>query len=1081
MKSSFFLTIFLSLFFYNLYSIEESRLLRFPAVSNEKIVFSYGGDLYLTSINGGMTQKITTNKGYEMFARFSPDGKKIAFTAQYDGNTEVYVMPCDGGMPVRLTFSAAIQRDDVSDRMGPNNIVIGWTPDGKYIIYRTRQYSFNDFKGMLMEISPDGGMPLELPFSVGGFCSFSPDGKKIAYNRVFREFRTWKRYRGGMADDIWIYDFQTKKTINITQNKAQDIIPMWIDNNIYFLSDRDETMNLYVYHLDNSSTEQLTFFKDFDIKFPSNNDKYIVFENAGYIYKYDIVLKKLEKLNIIISDDKPWCRPEFKDASQYIRTYDVSPNGDRVVFGARGDVFTVPAGKGITRNITSTTDVHEKDVTWSPDGKYIAYLSDKSGEFEIYIQPTDPLQEPIQLTRDADTYKFQIKWSPDSKKILWTDRKFRLQYVDIETKTVHLVSQSDIWYIQNYSWSPDSKWIVFTQPVANRYSVVYVYNTKDKSIHNITDEWFDSNEPVFSSDGKYIAFVSARSFSPIYSETEFNHVYINMSKIYLILLKNNTPSPFAPKIIESTNSSDSLNKDNVSVKNKKIEVDIDFDGITQRIVDVPIRPSNYSNINVIDNYIYYIDKYKGESPVLKVYNLEKHEETELGKNLDYKISASKKKMLISDVGKYSVIDLPNSKISLKDYIDLSGMKVWVDYSKEWVQIFNEAWRQMRDFFYVENMHGVDWNATKKQYEPLVKYVSHRDDLTYIIGEMIGELNVGHAYTNSGEKPKVERIPIGLLGAKISKHSSGYFIIDKIFEGASWDPSLHSPLTEPGINVKEGDFILEIDGVSLKNIDNLYKCLIYKNNREVQITVNSVPIEKGSRKVIVKPVSTESQLVYYNWVQNNIRKVDKATNGQVGYIHIPDMVTEGLNEFTKYFYPQLDKKVLIIDERGNGGGNVSPQIIERLRRELTTSRMIRNSKVPYTSPDAIMIGPKIMLIDQYSASDGDLFPYAFKKHNLGVLIGQRTWGGVIGISGSLPFIDGTELRRPEYASYSSDSSTWIIEGIGVEPDIEVVNDPVREYEGIDDQLDKAIQVAIEKLKEYKPLPDIPKAPDKSKKK
>lgn len=1057
---------------------EESRLLRFPAIWGNKIAFSYGGDLYVTTLEGGMARKITSHKGYEMFPRFSPDGSWLAFTGQYDGNTEVYLMPAAGGTPRRLTYTATLDRDDIGDRMGPNNIVMTWTPDGQYIIYRSRKQSFNDFKGMLFKVSKNGGLSEELPFSVAGFCSFSPDGQKIAYNRVFREFRTWKRYRGGMADDIWIYDFQSRSSINITDNPAQDIIPMWIGNEIYFASDRAGTMNLFAYRIDNKTTRQVTFFTDYDVKFPSSDGKNIVFENAGYIYYFDVQQQSLKKISISIADDGLWARNEFKDASQNIHSFDISPNGERAVFGARGDVFTVPAEKGITLNLTRTPGVHERNVAWSPDGKYIAYISDATGNNEIFIRDQAGNGEPIQITKNSDTYLFDIKWSPDSKKILWSDRKFRLQYVDIQTRQVTLVTQSNIGNINAYSWSPDNQWITYSQPAENNMNVIYVYHLPTRKSYPVTDTWFDSDMPVFSSNGKYLAFVSARDFNPIYGETEWNHIYVNMSRIYLVLLKKDTPSPFSPKNDEVV-SSDTSKNSGKNIKDEKVQVNIDIEGINERIITLPIKPSGYYSLFFVNNNLYYIERSTPDgAPTFKRFDLNKQEETELGKNLNYCISANGKKMLVKDGGRWAIIDLPDSKISPKTYLDLSEMQVWVDYAQEWKQIYDEAWRQMRDFFYVENMHGLNWQAIHDKYAVLVPYVRHRDDLTYIIGEMIGELNVGHAYINSGQKPKADRIPLGLLGAKLSKDASGFFRVDSIYKGANYNKNLRSPLTEPGVNVRKGDYILAVDGISTQSYADIYQLLVYKADKEVQLTVNQVPDFKGSRKVIVVPLRSEADLIYYNWVQNNIRKVSEATNGEVGYIHIPDMMTEGLNEFARYFYPQLTKKVLIIDDRGNGGGNVSPQIIERLNRQLVRLKSYRNATVSFPVP-SMMTGPKIMLIDQYSASDGDLFAYAFKKLKIGPLIGQRTWGGVIGISGSLPFMDGTDLRKPEYFTYSADSSEWIIEGYGVEPDIVVVNDPAREYLGIDDQLNKAIEIAKEKLKEYKPLPPIPTAPDKSK--
>ncbi|HNW51770.1 MAG TPA: PDZ domain-containing protein [Prolixibacteraceae bacterium] len=1069
---------------------DEARLLRFPAISGDKIVFSYAGDLYTVSSSGGTARRLTSDIGYEMFARFSPDGKQIAFTGQYDGNTEVYTIPAEGGIPKRVTCTATLGRDVVSDRMGPNNIVMTWTPDGKQIVYRSRKQTFNDFKGQLFMVPSTGGMSTELPLSEGGFCSYSPDGKKLAFNRVFREFRTWKYYRGGMADDIRIFDLNTKEVKNITNNDAQDIFPMWAGDEIFFLSDRDRTMNIFVYNTKTGVTTKVTNFTEFDCKFPSIGGEFIVFENGGYLYKLNVNDKKAEKVTIHIASDFIYARNETKSAVKRIQNADLSPNGERVVFSARGEVFSVPSKKGITYNLTQTSGVHERDAVWSPDGKQIAYLSDQSGEFEVWVQPQDGSQPARQITKGADTYYFNIIWSPDSKKILWSDRKLRLRYADAESGAITEVYQARYGVMRDYAWSPDSKWITFSNPTENRFSVISVYNTDTKEIRNITDNWYDSGSPNFSADGKYLIFVSDRDFNPTYSQIEWNYAYENMGKVYLAVLSAKTLSPFALEndsvkiaATETPEKSDAKKEAKDDKKatdkndSKQAKTVIDFDGIANRIISLPIASGNYGNVYCIDDKVYY--NLYGDATKAKVYLLGKKEEKELGA-FNFGISPNNKKMLVHEKTNWGVIDLPSDQVKLSETIDVNKMEAWVDYAQEWKQIYDESWRQMRDFFYVENMHGLDWKAMHDKYAPLVPYVRHRDDLTYIIGELIGELNIGHAYVQSGERPEPQRIKTGLLGAKISSDASGYFKIDKLLQGANWSNSLRSPLLEIGVNAHEGDYILAINGTSTKGVSDIYSLLVGKADTEVEITLNSSPAEKGARKVIVKPIADESTLYYYNWVQSNIEKVSKATNGEVGYIHIPDMSSEGLNEFVKYFYPQLNKKGLIIDDRGNGGGNVSPMILERLMREAGRSTMRRNLPDPNPVPNATLLGPKVCLIDKYSASDGDLFPYGFKRFGVGTVIGTRSWGGVVGISGSLPFIDGADLRKPEFASYSSEESKWIIEGHGVDPDIVIDNDPYREYMGSDDQLDKAISVIMEKIKtEYKPLPAIPAAPDKTK--
>jgi tricorn protease len=1086
MKKNFlFLSVLLSIVFSSFGQSTETRLLRFPTIAGNQIIFSYSGELYSVSKVGGIARKLTNDVGYEMFAKYSPDGKTVAFTAQYDGNTEVYIMPSEGGIPKRLTITATLSRDDISDRMGPNNIVMGWK-DNQNIIYRSRKQTFNDFKGQLFLANINGGLSEELPLPVGGFCSYSPDLSKLAYNRVFREFRTWKYYKGGMADDIWIYDFKTKKIENITNNISQDIQPMWIGNNIYFISDRDRIMNLFVYNTISKETRKLTQFTDFDIKFPSAGKESIVFEQGGFIYTFNLNTEKAEKVAITIYDDFVNSRNQMKDASKSIGSSTVSPDGKRVALGARGDVWTLPTKTGITKNLTQTSGVHERNVAWSPDGKNIAYISDATGEDEIYIQKYDGSEKAVQITRNADTYKYQIVWSPDSKKITWSDKMNRIQFVNIDTKEITLIDQSKDGEFNEYSWSPDSKWVAYSKPDKMSETKIYLYELSSNKKTAVTDGWYDCGNPNFSSDGKYLFFTSNRDFNPTYSWTEWNHSYSDMTKVYFLTLSKETKSPFEPINDEVVLKKEEKKIEKPENKDKKVEapktelMKVDLDGIVGRIVALPIEAASYWNINIVDENVYYQKFSKSEKKAnLMLYNLKDQKESNLGEVGGYEITADNKKMFLNIGGKMGVIDLPKSKPDIKDAIDLSNMKVWVDLKAEWAQIYNESWRQMQYFFYDSNMHGVDWKSINKKYSPLLPFVNNRNDLNYIIGEMIGELNVGHAYVGGGDKKEANRINLGLLGAKLSKDASGYYKIDKILKGENWNGENRSPLTEIGVNVKEGDFIIAINGKSVKDVTDIYELFINTANKQVELSVNSSASDIGFRKVIIIPTNNESGLYYYNWVQNNIEKVNKASNGQIGYIHIPDMGVEGLNEFVKHFYPQLMKKALIIDDRGNGGGNVSPMIIERLNRELVLMRVSRNND-PQSGRLAMQYGPKVILIDQYSASDGDLFPYQFKAMNIGKAIGLRTWGGVVGIRGSLPFIDGGTLSKPEFAHFDAQGKEFIIEGRGVEPDIRVDNDPAKEYAGEDEQLNKAIEVVLDELKNNPmELPAVPPYPNKSK--
>jgi tricorn protease len=1079
MKNFFFTALFIIVLLNTAGLAQEARLLRFPAIHGSQLVFTYAGDLYTVSSSGGTARKITSDVGYESFPRFSPDGKTIAFTGQYDGNTEVYLIPSEGGVPRRITYTATLGRDDVSDRMGPNNIVMGWKGNDS-VIFRSRMIEFNDFKGQLFLAPVDGSLHKQLPLPRGGFCSYSPDLKKLAYNRVFREFRTWKRYRGGQADDVWIYDFDTKQTTNITNNPAQDIEPMWAGNKIYFVSDRDRRMNLFSYDLTTKETKKITDFKDYDIKFASPGDNAIVFENGGYIYKVDLATGKAEKITIYINEDLDGGRGGLVDVSKSVSNYEISPDGSRALFGARGDVFTVPVKYGNTRNLTSTPGIHERNSKWSPDGKWISYVSDKTGEDEIYIEAQDGKSEPVQITSGSYNYKYQPLWSPDSKKIMWSDRNQNLWYVDIDSKKVTKADSATAYEIVEYSWSPDSKWMAYTKPEEDVMQKIYIYSLENGKSVAATDGWYDSSSPVFSADGKYLFFVSNRTFTPVYGWTEWNHIYQDMAKIYLVTLTKEIKSPFEPKSDEVKIASDKAEEKetNGEKKDSKVSVSIETDGLTERIIELPVSAANYFNLNSVGNNLYYNRNGSGDTKTkLLMFDLDKQKETELGDVNGYEISADKKKMLVSQDGSYAIIDLPVQKPDIKEKLNLSDMKVNLDRHAEWQQIFNESWRQMRDFFYAPNMHGVDWKAVRASYEPLVPYVNHRADLTYIIGEMISELNVGHAYVGGGEYPKPERIQMGLFGAKVEKDKSGYYKIVKILKGQNWTSDTRSPLTDVGVKVKEGDYILAVNGKSTRDMKNIFEAMINTAGKQVTLTVSSSAEENGSHETVIIPTNDEHQLYYYNWVQNNIDKVNRATNGKVGYIHIPDMGPAGLNEFVKYYYPQLSKEALIIDVRGNGGGNVSPQIIERLRRETAMMTMARNTARNF-EPGGMHVGPKVALIDEFSASDGDIFSYRFKHYKLGKTIGKRTWGGVVGIRGTLPLLDGGFLNRPEFSRYSSETGEWVMEGVGVEPDIFVDNDPALEFEGTDQQLDRAIQQALEELK-TNPVDKkvIPPYPDK----
>jgi len=1099
-----------------------TRLLRFPSTNGRQVVFCYAGELYTVAKEGGIARRITSGPGYTSFPRFSPDGTQLAFTSQYDGNTEVYVMPAEGGAPKRLTTSATLGRDDISDRMGPNNLVMAWENTKPLVVFRSRMKSFNDFIGQLFTVGLDAELPQQLPVPRGGFVSFSPDDSKMAFNRVFREFRTWKHYRGGMADDIWIYDFKNGTTENLTNNPAQDICPMWgPDNRIYFISDRDGRMNLFATDLTSKETKQLTTFKDFDIKFPSIGKDSIVFEEAGYIWRYDLASGQAAPIPIEVKEDFASGRPAFVDASKHIESVNLAPDGERAIVVARGDLFSVPMKEGTARNLSKSSNAHERDAIWSPDGKWIAYNSDVTGENELYVRSQDGKGQPQQVTSGADTYYYKPVWSPDSKKLLWADRLQRLRYVDVASKSITQVDQDKWGEIQSYDWSPDSQWIAWARPEENDMPRVYIYSVANKKQTPVTDEWYGSTNVAFSDDGKYLLLASGRDFKPTFAEDEFENVYLDMQRIYLVTLAKDTEPPLGPrsdevgkaeqkrakqkekegeeKKAEEKKSPSPTQKTSPTptpevTPKKPVVVKVDLDGIHDRISGVEIVPGNYSDIRLVDDRIFYLrrtvadqegeDETEQDGPDRKAhlcfYSMEDRKETVLGEVNAYQISADGKRMLVKIKKDYAIVDLPKDKLETKDHeLKLAGLDVQLDKHAEWNQIYFECWRQMRDFFYAPNMNGIDWKRMRDKYAAILPFVNHRNDLTYLLGELIAELNNGHTYVGGGERPETPRIKLGLLGAEVSRDpASKAYRIDRILPGENWDKHTRSPLTAQGVNVKVGDYILAINGTPVSGLANLYDALVGTADKQVILRVNSKPSDDGARDVTIVPTADDSPLYYIAWVQKNIDYVGKKTNGEVGYLHIPDMGRPGLNEFTKLYFPQIRKKALIVDVRGNGGGFVSPLVIERLRRALVMVGIARNG-MPQTDPSQTFLGPMVTLIDEFSASDGDIFPYRFKTLGLGKLIGKRTWGGVIGIRDSLPLVDGGQFFKPEFAPYSKEGKGWIIESHGVDPDIVVDNDPAKEFRGEDQQLDRAIQEIQEELKTKRyDLPPVPPYPNRN---
>jgi tricorn protease len=1063
-------------------SADEARILRYPNASKTHVTFTHGADIYVAPIAGGLARRVTSSEGREWTPRFSPDGMTIAFSAEYDGNREIYTIPSMGGTAKRVTYSMDIP--GASERMGPSKLIMQWANGGKDILFRSREESWNLMVGNLFLINENGGMTRDMGVPRAGFASFSPDEKKMAYNRIFREFRTWKRYRGGQADDIWIYDFKSKSLENVTNNPAQDIIPIWMGNKIFYVSDRDFTANLFVYDLKTKQTRKVTDFKKYDVKFPSKGSGGIAFENGGLLYVLNPETEKYVQVKIEIAEDFAEARSKIVKVGKKITNYEIGRDGKRALFGARGDIFTVPAKKGKTRNLTNTNGIHERSSVWSPDGKWIAFISDETGEDEIYLMKPDGTKK-TQLTDNAESYRFELRWSPDSKKLLSSDKSMKLYIIDVESKKRTDIVRSRYWEIRDYKWSPDSKWVAYSEATENEMTGVYLYSLDKEESYLVSDEFYNAQRPEFAADGKYLFFVSGRSFNPTLGNFELSYVYNDINKIYGVTLQDTLSSPFAfvsdeVEVVEDKKDKKKSKKDKKD-KEENTDIIVDVENIKSRAFELPLPAGNYWHMTSVGNKLYYGKGIRGSKSGIFVYDFDKKEEEKVGSFTGYEISADGKKILFKQGGDYYISNLKTNIKPGKGKLDLSNMKKDLDHRQEWAQVFWEVWRQMHYFFYDPEMHGYDWKAIGDKYAEMLPNVVHRDDLTYILSEMISELNIGHAYVGGGEMPSVDKVSIGMLGVDFEdEKENGFFKIKKIYNGKTWDKKTRSPFEELGLDVREGDYIIEIDGVSMKDLTNPYEALIDKSGKFVNIKVNRKASDKDAKSYEVKTIRSEKNLRYYDWVETNRKKVEEATDGRIGYVHIPNMMQEGLNEFVKYFYPQIRKEGLIIDDRYNGGGFVSPMIIERLRRELAMVTHARNMQEMTTKPNAVFTGPMVCLVNEISASDGDIFPYQFKLYKLGTVIGKRTWGGIIGIRGSLPIVDGGYLLKPEFGNMGANGE-WVVEGVGVSPDIEVDNDPAKEYAGEDEQLNKAIEVVLEDIKTNKKtqIPELPPFPNKNK--
>ncbi len=1060
----------------NTHAAPDSRLLRFPDINGDLVAFVYAGDIWTVNANGGDARQLTSHLGMELFPKISPDGKWIAFSGEYAGNRQVFVMPSEGGAPRQLTFYNPVGM--MPPRGGFDNVVLDWTPDSKKILFRSNRTEFGQRNGKYFTVSIDGGMEESLQIVNGGFGVFSPDATKLCFTPVDREFRTWKRYKGGRATELWIYNLVNNTSEKMTDFAGSDQWPVWEEDNIFFASDRDLTLNIYRYNTQTKQTEQITNFSEYDVMWPSGQNGQLVFENGGYLYKTELQTGETEKITVNIHFDNPNRISYYKNVKEDIHSFAVSPTGKRALFDARGDLFSVPAENGITENLTRTQGVREIYPTWSPNGKYIAYYSDATGEYEIYLMENQSEAEPVQVTSGSSAWKYDNEWSPDSKYLLYSDRTLHLKLFDVENNSEIMVSRATDTEIRNYSFSPDSKWVVYSKESSNGQSAVWVYNIPEQKNYQLTGNTFSDYSPVFSADGDFIFFLSNRDFNLNFSSFEFDYVYDNATRIYAMTLESNGPPLYKDKNDQEPVQEEKENKDEKKQpekdKNGSVQVEIDVEGIQDRIEALPPKAGSYRNLRAVEDGLLYISGGK-----LHKYVISKEETTEIMEGVSQVlVSADKKSMLYRYGGDYGIAAIAPGKKPGDGKLDLSDLEMKIDPVKEWKQIYNDGWRIFRDYFYVENLHEVDWEAMKEKYGRLVPYVGHRADLDYILSELVSESNTGHAYVNWGDFEKVKPIESGLLGARLeADQTAGRFRIDEIYKGENWNQERRSPLTELGVDVHEGDYLLSINGQEIAASENAYRYLENTAGEMLEITVSANPDGSNPRTSLIKPVSSELDLLYFNWVRERREIVDKLSNGRIGYIHVPNTSFEGNRELFRGMYAYHDKEALIIDDRYNGGGFI-PDMMTQLLDRKTLNYWKRGPLDPMRTPGIAHDGPKVMLINGYSSSGGDAFPYYFRKKGLGKLIGTRTWGGLVGISGNATLVDGGSIAVPRFGIYSEEGE-WIIEGVGVHPDIKVVDRPEDLAKGNDPSIEKAVEVLLKQLKDYKGgKVEAPKPPDRS---
>jgi tricorn protease len=1066
----------------------EARLLRNPAVCESRIAFVYADDIWVVARDGGEARRLTTFEGSEREPHFSPDGSLVAFSGEYDGNVDVYVVPVEGGEPERLTWHP--QADAVR----------GWTNDGLHVLFASGRAGVPRPWPKIWTVALDGGMPRPLPIPWAENGKLSPDGSRMAYQMIAPWETEWRNYRGGQANPIRIIDLASYEVEKLPWDGSNDLSPVWLGEQIFFLSDRDFAMNVWSYDLQTKTLAQRTHFTEFDCKNLEGGDGMLVFENGGYLYTLGAAGGEPNKPAIFLRGDHPWARPHWEEVKGDIRTGGLSSTGKRALFEARGEIFTVPAEKGDVRNLTHSSGIADRSPAWSPDGKQIAWFSDESGEYGLVIADQYG-KEPRKIDLEQPTFFYTPRWSPDSEKIAYGDADRNLWVLDVATAQATLIDNEGFAHPSRMiypEWSPDSKWIAYSKRLTNQFNAVFVYSLASGKSESITDGLSNGHSPAWDRSGKYLYFLASTDYGLNVGWLDMSS--INMPEnyaIYLAVLSKEELSPLAPQSDdegdEEKDKEEENGEDESPKKSKKKdkakdeeteedeeqapEVKIDFEGLDQRIIalDLPARP--YRSLTAgAEGTLFYSELVRNEpGAALHRYSLEEREDKKILDGISgYDISADGKKLLYAKGDGYFIADAAGEPPPGDGGLDLSGMRMKVDPAAEWQQIFKEAWRYQRDYFYVDNVHGLDMEWAYQAYAPWVQHVRHRADLTYILDILGGETAVGHSFTGGGDEPDVERVPVGLLGADF-EIAEGQYRIKKIYTGENWNPELRAPLSGAGIDAREGDYILAVGGVELTADMNPYSLFDRTADRQTVLALNDKPDLESAREITVLPVADDGALRQRDWVEGNRRKVDELSGGSLAYVWVPDTGGRGYTYFTRYYFAQQDKKGAVIDERFNHGGSIADYMVDLMARELLGYfNNPLGDKQPFTAPNAAIWGPKVLIINEMSGSGGDMLPYMFRMKGIGPLVGTRTWGGLVGIWDVPPLIDGGFITAPRGGFYNV-RGEWEVENEGVAPDIEVEQEPKLVNAGHDPQLEKAIQAALELL-EREGVELLPQPPD-----